>query len=322
MPKWITFLTNIEHLHLVRCDRFEYLSGLVNFFHLKILNLFGLTNLEYIEEDSVQEELCFPTLETLELSNMAKLKGWRRREGIDDNMSNEKQMQQLQLHFPQLNKLTVERCPQLLTVTNTEKNGKLEEVSKLIDVGISNVAWLKSLPVEAYHCLDHMFIKDDEEVGSLGEIEEVFLDCSSSLKFLVILKCSNLSRVLCGGLEHLSALETLWIEDCGSLGLLEEEKKGDGIGINIMPSLYDLRLTKMLQLQSLPNWMQHLSRLQVLLVYKCKRVESMPNWMPKLTSLRTLNLRDCFGSLKKRCQKDPSGEDWPYIQHIPDIYID
>ncbi|KAL2925063.1 Disease resistance protein RGA2 [Bienertia sinuspersici] len=248
MPKWLTFLTNIEHLQLYACDRLEYLSRLVNFFHLKTLKLESLTNLEYIEEDSVENELCFPTLETLELTSMPKLKGWRRRVGVETNMSNEALIPQLQLHFPQLKKLIVRECLQMLIgilmcprvedlnltyfnkqlqiKINTKWNGKLEEVFELKMVTISDVAWLKSLAVEAYHCVEFMHIEGNEEVESLGEIEEVFLNCSSSLRRLFISNCSNLSKVVCGGLEHLSALGELRIKDCGNLRVLEEEKKG------------------------------------------------------------------------------------------------
>ncbi|KAL2940291.1 putative disease resistance protein RGA1, partial [Bienertia sinuspersici] len=324
MPRWVTSMEKIVHLFLKSCERVENLSVLGNLSHLKTLELVRLIKLEYIEEDNVDEQFL-PALEILTLICMPKLKGWGRGASLDIN-SNNKQMQ-LQVYFPQLKRLIVQECQQLTCILmcprvevlkltdfnqhlqiiiNTERNGKLGEVSNLVEIKVSNVAWLNSLSFEAYHCLQSMNITQDEEVESLGEIEDVFLNCSSSLRILKVSNCSNLRRVMYGGLEHLSALEELEIENCDNLRLLEEVKKGNGIGIsNILPSLHTLTLTNLLQLQTLPDWMQYLSRLQIL---KCQGLESMPNWMPKLTSLRKLELLDCSESLRKRYQKDPLGE--------------
>jgi len=68
----------------------------------------------------------------------------------------------------------------------------------------------------------------------------------------------------------------------------------------------------------LPKGMQYLTALQSLYIIDCKRLESLPESMRNLTSLKTLEIQVCSADLNERC-REPTGEDWPKIQHIPDI---
>ncbi|XP_074319895.1 disease resistance protein RGA2-like [Silene latifolia] len=52
----------------------------------------------------------------------------------------------------------------------------------------------------------------------------------------------------------------------------------------------------------------------------CQRLKSLPHEMSNLSNLKSLFLRKCSRQLGERCQ-EPSGEDWPKIQHIPYITI-
>ncbi|XP_021752454.1 putative disease resistance protein RGA3 isoform X2 [Chenopodium quinoa] len=127
----------------------------------------------------------------------------------------------------------------------------------------------------------------------------------------------------------LPQLTFLWIEDCPNLtisecpnvNLLGEEEGMNTIGMpwpSFSHSLRNLTLDNLPQLVDLPNWMQSLAALQTLHIGRCSGLECMPDWMPKLTSLRILRLYECSKRLKERCQQ-PTGEDWPHIQHIPSI---
>ncbi|KNA17708.1 hypothetical protein SOVF_077250 [Spinacia oleracea] len=93
----------------------------------------------------------------------------------------------------------------------------------------------------------------------------------------------------------------------------------DSLPIESFQFLDHLTLRGDVELVDLPNWMQFLPALQSLEIHRCERLKAMPIWMPKLTSLRNLNIEGCSRSLWRRCKKDPPGEDWPYIQHIPQI---
>ena len=83
-------------------------------------------------------------------------------------------------------------------------------------------------------------------------------------------------------------------------------------------SLCYLKLYDLPQLVVLPNWMQSLAALHNLEINDCPGLESMPDWMPKLTSLEILRLYRYSERLKERCQQ-PTGEDWPHIQHTSSI---
>ncbi|KAL8144367.1 hypothetical protein V2J09_017399 [Rumex salicifolius] len=86
------------------------------------------------------------------------------------------------------------------------------------------------------------------------------------------------------------------------------------------PSLRDLILKDISNLEALPEGIKHLSSLQTLRLINCKQVMSLPCWINSLSSLRTLNFRGCSEELEKRCQ-EPTGEDWPLIQHLEWVHF-
>ncbi|KNA17785.1 hypothetical protein SOVF_076820 [Spinacia oleracea] len=183
---------------------------------------------------------------------------------------------------------------------------------KLREVETDNVAWLKTLLMGVVK----LIIWKDNEVESLGEAREMFCSSSSSLKFLVIYDCYKLKSVVFGGLEHLTALETLEIYKCPNLSL-EEVEREDGMPWQpIHHTLCTLYLDCLPRLVDLPNWIQYLTSLKNLMIKDCKGLESMPNWMSKLTSLELLKLLHCSERLNERCRPS-TGEDWAHIQHIP-----
>ncbi|XP_021730210.1 putative disease resistance protein RGA3 [Chenopodium quinoa] len=385
MPGWVTLLSNLVKLHLTDCRELTYLPCLGNLLCLKVLRLIMLANLECIGEDSpsVDSSSTFmpqlsitglpylPPLETLEMSNLPKLKGWRRgveddHQFLNDSSSNKADLQLLPC-FSDLKSLFIWNCPELtcfpscpkmedLTllnfnsrmqmIINCERDVNLEVVipfasssswsphsehlSAIKKVTISNVSWLNSVPVEAFQFVESLEIWGNKELGSLGEAENVFRGCSSSLRYLMISNCCTLRSVVPGGLEHLTALEKLEIRNCNNLRISEEHQeegvKCIGIAINdILPlpsnhhSLRTLTLHGLPQLVNLPNWMQFLPALQSLEISFCNRLKSMPNWMPNLQSLTHLTVSGCSKNLERRCQQDPPGKDWPYIKHIPNI---
>ncbi|XP_010674441.1 disease resistance protein RGA2 [Beta vulgaris subsp. vulgaris] len=371
MPGWVTLLTNLTELFLSDIGELEYLPCLGNLDHLKVLRLWHLAKLEYIEEDSSSANLsCRPgpesaglslyflSLERLELKRLRKLKGWRRGKRLGDDhqplkKSSSNIQVQLQLRLPQLKSLRIERCPLLtflplcpkteklhlvvfnerLRIVHTKRDEKFcyaplqssscdpknprstVPIPMLREVYINNVAWLNSLPMEAFRCLAYMTIKNDK-VESLGEVGEVFRSCSSSLRSLGIRGCSNL-RSVSGGLEHLTALEILEIFDTHKLSLSEDI---EDVAKSLHHSLWYVQLMNLPQLLNLPNSMQFLASLRYLSLVRCSNLESVPDWMPRLTSLKELMISYCSAHLERICQ-NPTVADWPNIQHIPSIDI-
>ncbi|CAO2839063.1 unnamed protein product [Amaranthus hypochondriacus] len=308
MPEWISHLPNLVKLDLCYCYELEYLE------------CFG----------NVEESSFLPSLQQLRLCALPKLKGWRRKGvGMEDNNS--------LLCLPSLKRLYINECQELTCfsvcpklenlglksfnrrlnwIIRTEREGIVMEC-----VEIDDVAWLNSVPSEAFQRLKTLTIYEDSEVENFGEVEKVFRACSSSLRNLEIATCCKLKSIMTEGLEHLSALEKLEISRCKNLKLSEEQEENYCVGYNpsILPSLISMNLHFLPMMENLPNWMQFLTALQTLKIEGCDRLKAIPNWMPKLTSLKKLQVEFCSESLEKRCKEDPAGEDWPYIQHIPNI---
>ncbi|KAJ8431552.1 hypothetical protein Cgig2_029581 [Carnegiea gigantea] len=336
MPKWpreenlTIFLPNLVCIKLEACHNLQHLALLGKLHKLKCLILVDLSDLEYIQNTAISdsyngvralesEELFFPALEQLVLSDLPKLKGWWR----DD--SNISQDHGLSLpSFPCLSYLRIFKCLSLacmpfcprverLTIVGCNVNLQIMETiesgnPKLRSLHTSNVSHLKlALPVEAFQHLNSMIISSDCEVENLSEVEEVFHCCSSSLRTLEIRCCLKLKSV-CEGLEHLTALE-------------KEEGEDDEMPWRCLHHcLRSLELNNLPNLVNLPNGMRYLTALQSLEIRDCASLKSLPEWMPELTSLKQLKIQHCSQNLKERC-RDITGEDWPNIQQIPDINI-
>ncbi|KAJ8438866.1 hypothetical protein Cgig2_007711 [Carnegiea gigantea] len=355
MSSWATednlaiSLPNLVNVSFTRCYALQHLPSLRKFRDLKYLELFCLKELKYIENTrranisdgagTSELDAFFPSLETLQLWHMPKLKGWWRDKEISN--SNGKHGHQLLPSFPHLIKLTIQNCPNLTcippcpTVEELELGGEINENlvimvtsesgnSKLRRVKTSKARGLKKiLPMEGFQCLEQMRIFSDDKVESLSEVGEVFRSCSSSLKSLQIRNCHKL-KSLCPALEHLTVLESLEIKDTPSLNLDDREVVENDAGKPwqcLHQSLRLLKLKELPELVSLPKGMQYLTALQSLSIIDCKRLESLPESMRKLTSLKTLEIPVCSAELNERC-REPTGEDWPKIQHIPDIIRD
>ncbi|XP_074319888.1 putative disease resistance protein RGA3 isoform X2 [Silene latifolia] len=88
-----------------------------------------------------------------------------------------------------------------------------------------------------------------------------------------------------------------------------------------MSSLKTLHISCCEALEAVPEWIDSLTSLENFYISKCLRLKSLPHEISNLSNLNTLYLNKCSRELAERCQS-PSGEDWPKIQHIPNIYID
>ncbi|XP_074320034.1 disease resistance protein RGA2-like isoform X2 [Silene latifolia] len=87
-----------------------------------------------------------------------------------------------------------------------------------------------------------------------------------------------------------------------------------------MSSLETLRIYNCEALEAVPEWIDTLTSLESLFIDKCPRLKLLPDEMSNVSNLKTLILEECSRELAERCQS-PSGEDWPKIQHIPNIRI-
>lgn len=205
-------------------------------------------------------------------------------------------------------------------------------------VTLDNTDYFKSIPVER---LTSMTIRLALRLQSLSEIGEVFKRCSS-LRNLGIDLCVNL-KSLSGGLEYLTALESLKIHAASRAFSCKENDDGspwrsvsqtlrslelsglrslDSLpkGLQYLTSLRHLKIDGCMPLNEVPEWISCFSSLQSLSLSGCTNLISLPTAMRQLTSLQRLEIMRCSELLSRRC-RNPIGEDWSKIQHIPSISI-
>ncbi|KAL2920511.1 putative disease resistance protein RGA3, partial [Bienertia sinuspersici] len=260
------------------------------------------------------------------------------------------------LRFPCLSELTISDCPNLasfpscptieqLELKNTNRRleihvdiddinaGNSQDVFRLWELKINNMGYLKSLPINR---LTNLEMSGDEGVDILlesGGMERCVLEkLASSLKRLEIDRMNR--RRLLGekGFQYFTALEDL------TLSYIEEDNlehcsfpqnlvslrfnhvyKMESLpkGIQHSTALQHLSIVFCGKFKLLPEWISCLSSLKSLLIGHCRALKSLPQAMHQLTSLQRLYINHC-PQLKERC-KEPDGEDYPKIKHIPNI---
>ncbi|KAH9624579.1 hypothetical protein KSS87_023014 [Heliosperma pusillum] len=341
MPRWAkednlaTFLPNLVSLCLDHCSELQYLPSLGKLHHLRSLHISELPNLEYIDNHPATALLpgtngkgmpLLPCLEKIYFYKLPKLKTWWRRSGNETH-----QFPSLSLF--RMKSLGILECPELTSlpccpnveklnffdfnenfqiITNKGRHELIGEVTsstsaplttypKLRKVYTDNLAWLhSSVPVDALQSLSYLLIFNDQKLESLSEFEQVFSACSSSLQTLRINHCPKL-RYLSRGLGYLAGLESLYLSRMPIVSLADEttdlEHEDDG-----------------------RPWGSLCNSLQYLEIAECNELKSLPRWLLNLTSLRHLVVSGCSVGLYERCQS-PTGQDWPHIQHIPNLSI-
>ncbi|CAI9101751.1 OLC1v1039158C2 [Oldenlandia corymbosa var. corymbosa] len=91
--------------------------------------------------------------------------------------------------------------------------------------------------------------------------------------------------------------------------------------IQYVTTLEHLEIRGFVGLESLPEWLRNLHRLQRFLLRGCENLKQLPSAeaIGRLTNLRYLTIIDC-PILKERCREE-SGSEWPKIAHIPSLRI-
>ncbi|KAM7460277.1 hypothetical protein LguiA_026360 [Lonicera macranthoides] len=164
----------------------------------------------------------------------------------------------------------------------------------------------------------------------------------TALRFLCISECPSLTSFPAESTRYLTSLETLTIVKCEKLNLLEEE----GMLMELPRGLLLLALKEIPKLKELPRgfenaaasikyiiindcpsfeilpeWLMQCTSLSILYLKNCMLLESLPLGMHQLTALRILSIRNCSENLKRKCERE-TGEYWPSISHIPEIYLE
>ncbi|KNA13565.1 hypothetical protein SOVF_115490 [Spinacia oleracea] len=192
------------------------------------------------------------------------------------------------------------RCASSLQSLLIENSSELKSLS---GGGIEHLTNLQSLTIKKFANLDLENEEEEEEEGMPWK----------SLHFLSSLKLDSLPKLVRGlpkGFQYLTSLQSLFIYSCTKLEALGE----------CVAFLKSLRIDWCINLKALPESIGSLTSLQLLQVDHCAKLKSLPEAMRSLTSLTSLEMRYSCKELKDRCRQ-PDGEDWPKICHIPILAI-
>ncbi|XP_052886205.1 putative disease resistance protein RGA4 [Gossypium arboreum] len=357
LPYWMMdlLLPNLVEISLGNCERCHQLPPLGKLRFLKVLNIWGMGALKYIDNNFYGDmESSFPSLEVLGIREAPCLEEWTTVYGTE--------------HFPVLSSLTIYSCPKLVKLPLLQSLKDLHiggtNVTLLTPL-IMNATVLTSLEISDFTELPDGLLQNQKQLDRLSVLccslksSSDLLDNLSSLKYLDIQACSieslpaglqNLSSLktlhlnCCNslvslpvnGLQDLSSLSSLQIQNCKALASLSE-------GVGYLTSLQDFLINGCPELTSLPRSIQHLSSLRYLRIWHCRDLISLPDEIQHLTLLSELEIKHCYNlmslpqgvrnltalqkltingcpHLQRRCKK-LRGEDWPNIAHIPSIEI-
>ncbi|XP_057252313.1 putative disease resistance protein RGA4 [Beta vulgaris subsp. vulgaris] len=305
-PTWM--LPNLVTIEIYSCKSCVLLPQFSQLPRLKSLILRNLEALEYIEEDGWggNGESCsathFTALKKLVIEQMPKLKGWFWRPRVKDDVHPVPQQAAMTsdvhqdftshrlLSFPRLWKLVIENCPQFVV------SMPLTLLPRLEDLHVLNI---QEKAVES-------LLASHKEATSSSFSSSSSSPTLSTLKHLIIKNVNIVSFSI-----NFCNLQTLIISSCEKLASL--------IVVSPNSSIRNLSLFNLENLRALPEEIGHLSQLRHLDIRYFPELASLPQSLRGLSSLQSLRIERC-PHLKTRYRK-PDGEDWPLIQHIPDIEL-
>ncbi|XP_034677820.1 putative disease resistance protein RGA4 [Vitis riparia] len=335
------------------CSRCKILPPFSQLPSLKSLNLDDMKEAVELKEGSLTTPL-FPSLESLQLSYMPKLKELWRMDLLAEEGPSFSHLSKLyiyecsglaslELHSsPSLSQLEIRNCHNLASL-------ELPSSLRLSQLVIRNCPNLASLELHSSPCLSQLEIIDCHNLASLelhsspslSELE--IIDChnlaslelhsSPSLSELEIIKCPNLASFNAASLPRLEELrlrgfraevlrQFMFVSASSSLKSLSICEIDDMISLPEEPLQYvstleTLYIVKCSGLATLLHWMGSLSSLTELLIYDRSELTSLPEEIYSLKKLQTFYFCN-YPHLEERYNKE-TGKDRDKIAHIPDV---
>ncbi|XP_074319999.1 disease resistance protein RGA2-like isoform X2 [Silene latifolia] len=290
LPCWMRegihlWLPNLVHIEIVECKECINMCSFGRLPRLQCLILERLDKVEYIEENGSSNKSDLVVL--ADECPSAPL-------------------------FPSLLQLYLEDIPELKgwwSMTESAQDSSQNQLLKLMPA----FPKLRSMTINM------------EMVISLAQ---VFLQRISSLHSLSVFgKTKDVVEQTCGpsnvGVKHRQPAILLknYLPILRDLSFWNYQKEHLPEEFRGMSSLTSLIIHDSEALEAVPEWIDSLTSLEILDIFKCPRLKSLPHEISNLSNLKTLSLKECLRELAERCQS-PSGEDWPKIQHIPNIRIE
>ncbi|XP_010257212.1 PREDICTED: putative disease resistance RPP13-like protein 1 [Nelumbo nucifera] len=362
-PSWMikpSVLPNLVRIvigHCRRCECFEIFGPLP---FLKDLELHDSTALKKINvwnwrrQCQVQggdaSSSIFPSLKKLFLRDMPNLEEWC---GAGDNEDAIDGVDMGVPLFPLLSSLEISNCPKLETIPPHPTVEKME-LYHCSGQQLQSTLLMKTRCRTVDMTTTTTTSSQEDFKGFPLPAEKKAMQGLISLRTLTIKECSNLTSLSqLQGLQYLTALEELQIEECPDFCSLEgiqaltapKELTIESLpklqqlpqdlenlqslrdlrishcpfnnveGLGTLPSLQSLEINDVPDLVSLPQSLGNLKSLQHLQIYYIPNLESLPEETRQLTRLRDLRIYGC-PHLEERCSRE-TGEDWPKISHVP-----
>ncbi|XP_030925230.1 putative disease resistance protein RGA4 [Quercus lobata] len=320
IPSWVSSLTNLVHFGLNKNRRLQHLPLLNQLPFLKFVTLVEMEALEYIwiDEESVSNVLgassssssssktsFFPSLSSLEIRYCLKVKGWWRNLDDDDN-------EPRHLLLPSLSELVIEKCPNLTYMPAFPYLKERLELSgcswKVLEQTMKMKMGAATTPT--YFPLSQLQKLQLDQISNFDSLPEEGLRNLISLQELYIQSCDGLVSLPWIGI--LTSLQTLKIMRCPNLTSLPQE-------IRNLTSLKELYISGSPNLTSIPQEIRNLTFLKELYISGCPNLTTLPQEIRNLPLIE-LTISGC-PLLGQRCKRQ-IGEDWPFIAHVPFVFVD
>ncbi|XP_043714821.1 disease resistance protein RGA2-like [Telopea speciosissima] len=277
LPTWLHHhhhLSNLQELCNYSCHQVKSLD-LTGSSSLWKLTISYCENLEYAGVEGLMQ------LELLEFKGCDKLKsllgvGAKKKKGVVVNDQEEHHHH----HHHQVAGCSSRETPAAITDDTGEK------LVKLVKLQIQSYDSLTTLPKKEMLLLQSLRTLHIESCANPMVLTKGGLEKLSLLQHLQIENCPNLKK-LPEGVGQLSSLQYFAIRECPKLMFLSEE-------LEHWRSLRTMSIFACANLRALPRGIVELTSLQELEINRCDFLPSLPDEMQKLMSLQMLKIERCL----------------------------